>query len=162
MATTRRTSTPPALAGDEPPFPAPASVVPAGVGITTVAPPAPLGDFPDIGTAEADPRQQSLNALLEPPVVIESDKNPPPLLPPGQLRAIPPVRSTPPLEWAPEGRLYLVCADIYPRLLPELTGDQRWEARAGDTVRLPDDERTRTDVAAQYLMPLDPAADDGE
>ena len=49
------------------------------------------------------------------------------------------------------GDHYLVTSPVYPRVI----GENRFRARAGDVVRVPDDDRTHTDLAAGYLLPTD-------
>lgn len=146
MPTTRRTAVP-VIAGDE--------VTPAGFATMP-------GDEPPVSAADvvdmADERTSALHSLFQNPAIIESDKNPP--RPVG--RRLPPLTGDK-WEWAPDGNWYLVCSELYPRVIWTVDrsgkgSDVRQQARAGDLVKVPDDDRTGRDIAEGFLV-AQPAAD---
>jgi hypothetical protein len=148
MPTTRRTAVP-VIAGDE--------VTPAGFAtMPGDEPPVAAGDIVDL----SDSRTDALHSLFQNPAIIESDKNPP--RPVG--RRLPPLTGDR-WEWDPAGDWYLVFAELYPRMMWTVDrqgkgADVRQQARAGDLVQVPNDDRTARDVAQGFLIPAPQAAAD--
>jgi hypothetical protein len=129
MPTTRKTATP-AVVVDPPPVPLPGD------------------EAPDPRVVDLmDSRTGALHGLLQPPPIVESDKNEPSTLPPGLFRPVPePVGER--FVWDPAGEWFLVCSTYYDRDIGGLR-----QSRKGDLVQLPVDDRLAQDLAAQYLVP---------
>jgi len=112
-------------------------------------PPGRVATLPDEGVGDLDPRAGALAALINAPTgaVVDRGATPEPVV---VSRPIP-RRTNARLGWSEKGAWYLVLSPVYPRMI----GEVRMHARAGDIIRVPDDDRTAADLTAGYLIPED-------